>query len=1095
MSDLVNEMLGKFMALSQEEKEIAAGVDAAFKEYNDYCADSEKDLNKKIQEINEKIHSLDYFLNYAKEHANAEDLEPASEPFDTPLGTLESLRQTIKLDSHNDPNAESLYTKATGKKLLLEQDIIRARDLIEGSKVQAKRQYDSDTAKFNKQKVIHQQKVREFVESPDFEDFLKLLAYDKSAFNSISKVTLNDREHITLGMRRVKLSLPLEIEQDVAISSNGEYNAASHTISAPYQVSVVKGSSYFFEYEERNLKIVLGGIQRLILNFIKYFGDNLTSVIFCEPERFDVDLLGNISALAKGINSFITVPKTSGELSKKISKLAQTVQSSPNPSCVSSILVLHNFPQNYSDEDVQIITDLCKNSEQYGLLVLLTHNIAAEATSSETAVREVSKVVRSRNGVLWFEKEHENLVMYSAPSDISEEMRKKYIEKRRHEAMKATQDSTVETAKPAASVPTPAPVPVPAPVPSSNEFAVVEPVVTNEIPSVVPVPTSTGFATVAPVEIDEPVKSAQSVSAMPEVAKPNNSVYSNAESSSRVSENAEIQQDIKKEDAVIDTVERSKPQPNEAPVKEAPKAEKPVPGKGVRKLPAIPIGRNVDGKDIMLDISGNITYICGNKGNERKAITNRIIYQIMAESHPDDVELWMLDCGDGDLMKYADGASVHIKYLVSDSGAETSLDFIDVISEELEWRVEAFAQTGRSRFEEISAEVFMPRIEVIVNNFPKFYENTVKSPKYFGRNHVEKLSRLFKNSIEYGIQFILIGDEFSTNGELPLCFENCIIHSAAVVAGRDTAVEKIFSGVKLYENEIESLKRIPQGCAFVADENSTNGLTLVRIMGEDAKCEHSYTEVSEYSENGEEYLNKQAFVEDRNVAGSFNDYRIFREKEITARESDECLLFLGKPYRFMPEYPVRMYDDFGENLLAIAPAREKNSAALMVRAALRSLKEQGIKAEILAFRSNPVYSELKNVDELKGIEIFEGVKAEERIKNIVERLSSEERSCAFEIVLGGDLLMSSMLADDMLPILKRALVNAPRAGTHFMFVSGSAAQSASGFLSLFRHRVVFACPYNEAEKILRAPNFDLPENCFRLSNDYDELNIQPYSMV
>lgn len=42
MSDYVNGMLSKFTELSQEEKQIAAEIDAAYKEYSDYCADSER---------------------------------------------------------------------------------------------------------------------------------------------------------------------------------------------------------------------------------------------------------------------------------------------------------------------------------------------------------------------------------------------------------------------------------------------------------------------------------------------------------------------------------------------------------------------------------------------------------------------------------------------------------------------------------------------------------------------------------------------------------------------------------------------------------------------------------------------------------------------------------------------------------------------------------------------------------------------------------------------------------------------------------------------------------------------------------------------
>lgn len=1233
MSDLVKEMLGKFIDLSQEEKQIAAEMDAAYKEYNEYCADSEKDMNKKIDEIRDKMFALNHFIDYARQHADPSELENATAPFDTPEGTLESIRQTIKLDSKNDPNAETLYTKATGKKLYYEQKIEQTRQLIEGSKVQAKRQYDSDTAKLNKRKDEHFEKVREYVQSDDFSEYLKLLVYDKSAFNSPGTLTLNDEDYISLGQRRVKLSIPMEIEQDVALNSNGEYNAASRTIGAPFQVSVRNGSILFLEHDERNGQYLLGGIQRLLLNFIKYFGENLTSVLFCDPDRFSADSLGNISALGMGINPFITVPKSAGEISDRVMRFAAKAAASPTPDKVSKIIVLQNFPEKYSSDIAQKVLEICKTAEKYGTLVILTHQVPMEITPIEAEVRQLAEVIRSRNGGFWIESAHESLFWYSAPSDLSDEVRRVYIEKRRQDALKAAQEPDPQPAAEPVSVPIEEtkpevqPVTLSAPVsaeepryeeqsaayaaPASAEeqkdeeqlaaynASATEEVSVSRVSASVPdykddnlnslsvsedgepVPAHILFSIPRPKpeekevtmtvvselsdQLPPPVEEPEPEEPKPEAEfapdfRPEQNI--DPEYTYRITDRPPVQAPapepqpddaaVEKRNPIKDVLDAGKrkigafvdnrksenrvsgvnytafdmtePDGEDAPVGvsvdapnvqtsfdisvEAPTASVTDPivekipepviedvyGKGVRKLPVIPIGKNVEGVPVNMDISGNVTYICGNRGDERKTLTDRIITQITANTHPDDAELWLFDCGDGEFMKYADDPAEHIRYLVSDTGAETSLDFVDVIAAELEHRVEAFAENNWSGVGDIPADVFMPRIVVAVNAFPRFSENIVRTPKYFGRNYTNNLTKLFKSCSNYGIHFLLIGDEFSEGGERPICLEGCTIHSAAVVTGRDHAAHKLFSGLKLYDNEIESLKRIPAGCAFTADENSTDGLTLVRIMGENAKSEHTYKMVSEYSEELEAFLDKHPFIGDRKTASVFDNRREYREEQIKNRTEDECLLFLGEPCRFMGEYPVRLYDDFGENLLAIAPAREKNSAALMVKAALRSLEEQGIKAEILACRSNPVYAELMQSGDLANINVYEGAKAEEHITSIVDQLDKGERLDVFEIVLGGDLLVASMHADDMLAVLKRALVKGPRMGTHFMFVSGSAAQAATGFLSLFRHKLVFACPYSEAEKILRDPNCDLPENGFRLSNDYDELTILPYSM-
>lgn len=1190
MSDLVKETLGKFIDLAQEEKQIAADIDAAYKEYTDYCEDSEKDLNKKIDEIHEKMDKLNYYLDYAREHANSADLEEAPEAFDTPDGTLESVRQTIKLDSRHDPNAETLYTKATGKQKYYQEKIEQTRKLIEGSKVQAKRQYDSEAARLNKAKEEHYNKVREYVQSDDFSEYIKVLVYDKSAFNSPGTVTLADNEHISLGQRRVKLTLPMDIEQDIALSSNGEYNAAARTIGAPYQISVKKGSVLFLEHDERNAQYLLGGVQRLLLNFIKYFGEEIASVIFCEPEHFNVETLGNISTLGKGINPFITVPKSAEEISMRVSKLSDKLASAPSSDKVTRILVMQNFPEKYSPEVAAKVLEMSKNAEKSGLLLILTHTIPMDVTPVEKEIRELAEVVRSRNGGFWIEKTHESLFWYSAPSDLSDEVRRVYVDKRRKDAVMAAQETPkpepaekpepVDTPKPAEE---PKPVPpvqaenkAPAdkeaanpashedeglkslsvdengnPIPAHILFSVTRPkeekevtmTVMSEISDQLPPPpveepetkeeTESGVKINAPTPSDifapdfrpeqkldpeltyritdhPPVKREETEE---EPEKPRTSIKDvfdagkrklgafvdniNKRSESDEAESAPAEAEAS--DGAVKLEERDTPAsvkiPEPEPTPEPEPAPEPVPFvKGRRILPDVPIGKTVDGVPAALNINGNITYICGNRGEERKKLTERVISQIIADTHPDDTELWLFDCGDGEFMKYADDHDPHIKFLISDAGAEMSLDFADAISNETERRADLFAENGWTDTDDIPDDVYMPLIVVAVNAFPRFAENIAGTNKYFGRNYSYKLARLFKSGFNYGVHFLLIGDDFTVDGERPACLEGVMIHSAAVAAGKEHFAHKLFSGIKLYDNEIESLLKIPRGCVFTADENSTEGLTLVRITGANAENTHEYTVTNEYSTDVAVFLEKHPFIGDRKTSRRFDDRREFRAEQIALRQKDECVLFLGEPCRLMDEYPVKLYDDFGENLLAIAPAREKHSAAAMVTAAIRSLEEQGIKAEILTSRGNPVFDELSGNGVLKNIKVYESAGSELRIKELSEQLEKGERQNVFEIVLGGDLLVASMHADDLISVLKCALVKGPRLGTHFMFVSGSAGTAATGFLSLFRHKMVFACPFNEAEKILRDPQCDLPENGFRLSNDYDELTILPYSM-
>ncbi|MDE7398411.1 MAG: hypothetical protein K2N06_02680, partial [Oscillospiraceae bacterium] len=445
MADKVTEMLDRFTALAQQEKQLSADTDSIYKEYNDYLKSCDEDLNKKIEEIRAKMSKLDYYQNYAMEHAQASDLEAATAPFETDEGHLESIRQTIRLDSHNDPNAESLYTKVTGMRLYYEQKIEETRHLIEGSKVQAKRQYDADIADLNHRKEEQDNNVRAYIRSNEFKDYLRLLTFDKSAFNSTGTAKIPENSTISLGQRRVRLTVPMDIEQDLVFISNNEYNAGARTIGAPFRISLTCGGVACFDFDERNKQYLLGGIQRLLLNAVKYFGHNLEDVLFCNPESFNPDCLGHIAALGRGAYPFVIIPNSANEIDHRVEEYFTDIERYPASDTVSRIVVMHCFPEKYSDDVRERVLNLCKNAEKYGVLVVLTHYNAEDDGDVGAEIREMGISVRSKNGGFWVERLRESLFWYSAPSDIPMEIRRDFVENRRP---KPKPEPIPETVKP-----------------------------------------------------------------------------------------------------------------------------------------------------------------------------------------------------------------------------------------------------------------------------------------------------------------------------------------------------------------------------------------------------------------------------------------------------------------------------------------------------------------------------------------------------------------------------------------------------------------------------------------------------------------------
>ena len=1062
MADLVNEMLGKFAELAQEEKNISAEMDAAFKEYNDYCSSSDSDLSEKLQHYRKKIAKVEELMNYARDHAQPQDLEEAQMPFETSEGALESIRQTIKLDSHNDPNAESLYTKASGMKLFYESEIERTRKLIEGSKVQAKRQYDSDIAALEKRKIQHEADEKAYIQSEDFRQYLKLLSFDKSAFNSQGTVNLLDKSSISIGQRRVKLTVPMEVEQELSALSKGEYNSAARTIGAPFGVSTQNGSVLMLDFDERNNAYLLGGVQRLLMNFIKYFGHDLTDVFFCDPIKCNPDVLGVLSTMAKGINPFIIVPQSIGEAQSKLLELREQIENQPVSDKISRIVVLHGFPENYGVEMTEAAVKISQIAEQSGVLLILTHNNSTPTTEVEKTIRQNAVSIRSRNGAFWLESTRESLFWYSAPSEIPDDVRRVYVEQRRQQASQAAH----------AQAPADTHAQTPAPVKTEE----VQHASVGENPSGMSVGTEENVHphTVEENTVETISEISEAIQREPEISEP---VYEEP-----VQHNAV--EPVLENNSFGETVHEENIAENVDMTEAAAVNSK---TKGSRDLSEIIVGRDMDNREISLDISGNTTYICGKHNFGRLAVVREIINQTISRKHPDEAELWVFD-RTAELLSQVGENCPHVRYAVADGNPHVSVDIVEALSNELNSRAISFKESGWKDYSEVPANVYLPRIITIINDFPEFLKSLDSAPKMFGRSSCDELAKILTCCGKYGINLVLIGETFSENGAKPVVFRNAPVHCAAIMAGSELHAELLLDGVKLYENQIDSLKKVPANCAFVCVPEKDTELYLARITPNEKPQEAEFNAVDEYSEDFGDYVNKHVLFADRNSRVDFADREKSRGELLGKRAENEIMLFMGEPCRLADNSPVVLHDDFGENILAIAPALQKKYAANAVAAAILSLKEQNVDVEVMAAQSNPVYKELCENGALDGINVFEGEDGENRIRELAENLAEKK----FVIVLGGDILLAAMAADDASSDLKKLLTKGLRAGIHVMFVCGNANGLSSGLISLFRHKAVFPCPAVDAEKLLRFTECELPEGSFRLSDDYDEFTVLTY---
>lgn len=912
-----NAVLEKFTALNEEYKATEEQAKADLKEYNDYCDASDNDLSVKLGEIREKIAAVEELIAYSKKHSK--DPEAATTAFETEMDTLLQIRGYINPDNDNDAEADTLYFKATAQKLFYEEEMERTKKKINGSKVQAKRLYDSQLAELHARKEKLSAEFHAYTSSDDFKNYLKSLSADAVAFNSSNKSELGECPAISLGQRQLKLPVPADFLDELSMSTNGKFNSAAKTIGAPYSVDIANGKVVYADFEQRNESYILGGIQRFLINVLKYYENSIESIFFGDAVHFTSDSLGHIAALARGVNSIIApVPEDEDHLVSKLKEFKADLREDAEK--LNRVLVFHSFPENYSEDAVAEVLELVENCEKYKVAIVITHNAgvqtAEDKKAAEEAVRAKAEIIRTRNGGFYIESTGDSLFWYSAPSDLPEDVRRTFIEQRRRAAAQAA---------PAPEVHVPTSVTVPA-------------------------------AEEAPAEEAAPVE---------EEAAPSKISY-------------------KKGSPVV----------------------------------KIPYGQDSLGKPLYYELSdvNGTAYICGTKKAGRGIFIRNIVDEIIKTTHPDDVELWLIDFDGNDLDCYSAPAAPHIRYLILGGADELAYSVLDRLYEVMEKREQLFR--GRwDKFADVPAGEYMPQIVCVVDGF----EAIAKAISADKALYTAKLRYVLENASKFGVRIILAGDSFSDNGKTPEYFEGGLIKFRAAMNSTDIRIIELFDSRYVTADDMLSVGQIPLHHALVQIPVAENGsylklakVELINPAEEMKKTAESALDwlfvTDEYDpENNAGYISKKTAIKSVSGRTSFNAVCANIEKEIRNKPEDAVNLFIGSTGTLKADHPVRLHDSFGGNLLVENSVMHHRAASQVIISAARSAILQGLEVVFLADENSDILYDIEKNEYLSAARFvteFAGICKE--IAATKADIIDGNRKDKAVIMLGAEQLFSQM---------------------------------------------------------------------------------------
>lgn len=399
-----------------------------------------------LETICKNISKVNAFIGIAKTHTH--QLDEASEPQPYDSGLLSRLSVQINTSLSNDPFATQLYTAATAQMLYLtrQKDVLT----IENSH-QICALKEALTIKKNHVEALIERAeatAKQYLYSPEFSAFIAMLQNDRSIFGGKSPYLALPSAQIgavSIGSLEMPLPIPQGLESSFAESGKGECDVLRKRVAIPASISIAHGMVLIAEYKNTTELDVLNGVQNIILNIARHYGQDFAQITYIDPIRFNASSLGCLSRLVGNQNSFIdAVPSSIEDIRKKLKSIITDINireaRSEHISIQSkkkALYVFHDFPQAYDTNLVMQIQQLCVNAEHYGIVVVLTHNRSSKNYTSADVlqfIRTIStNIIVQKDGFEIQIAGEPNLYRfkwYKAPSTLPNDLEKTYIEER-----------------------------------------------------------------------------------------------------------------------------------------------------------------------------------------------------------------------------------------------------------------------------------------------------------------------------------------------------------------------------------------------------------------------------------------------------------------------------------------------------------------------------------------------------------------------------------------------------------------------------------------------------------------------------------------
>jgi hypothetical protein len=453
--------------------------------------------------------------------------------------------------------------------------------------------------------------------------------------------------------------------------------------------------------------------------------------------------------------------------------------------------------------------------------------------------------------------------------------------------------------------------------------------------------------------------------------------------------------------------------------------------KGVRYVSEIPYGVDNSGNLLKLSFeeSNFATFICGASRSGKSTLLHSLITGIIRDSHPDDIEIWLVDFKMTEFSRYCEHLPPHIRYIVLDESPELVYDIIDALTERLVKRQNTFK--GRwQKLSDVPSEKYMPAIFVIIDEFSIMSQIIADSVNVTNDDYKLKIQNLLAKGAALGFHFIFCSQGFSDGTQGLNDYSKKQIQQRIAMKTKPAEIKDTLDLLSASDEDKNMMEQLQVHNALIRIPEDARGnhllLSKVLYISDYKEQEKMIDEMSDkfqsvttyQSDANDVYLDKKPLIIDGSSFSSFDSKRSLIEKNISENKElieleNVVLLYPGEPRRLMSVHPIEMYQSYGENLLMVAPAKENEPAVSVICSLIESMKYSKMPVDIWTTRRSMMYRKLQMLPDNNSYNYARDLdEVCEQIHKLRKKIESHEEGKKTIILFGLETLITDMKYQD-----------------------------------------------------------------------------------